>query len=211
VDDKRENRLVLLDLLVPLGFELFQAEDGQEAISMAEIVRPDLILMDLVMPQMSGFECIRRIRTLFPLSGLKIIAFSASAFEHDQRQSLEEGFDDFISKPVDVNLLLEKLRQHLGLQWAYADQKSMQVPTSGKLPIRRQEQLNSDCLPSVDQLEELNALAMMGDIQQILDVLKELETQARPCQPFITELRQLCHEFNSRKIRQYLKSCLETI
>jgi signal transduction histidine kinase/DNA-binding NarL/FixJ family response regulator len=211
VDDKRENRLVLLDLLVPLGFELFQAEDGQEAISMAEIVRPDLILMDLVMPQMSGFECIRRIRTLFPLSGLKIIAFSASAFEHDQRQSLEEGFDDFISKPVDVNLLLEKLRQHLGLQWAYADQKSRQVPTSGKLPIRRQEQLNSDCLPSVDQLEELNALAMMGDIQQILDVLKELETQARPCQPFITELRQLCHEFNSRKIRQYLKSCLETI
>ena len=96
VDDKAENRSVLMRMLAPLGFELKEAADGQEALEQAVAFQPDLIMMDLVMPVMDGFEATRQLRQVPALKTIPIIALSASVFEYTRQQSMEVGCDGFI-------------------------------------------------------------------------------------------------------------------
>ncbi len=119
VDDQWENRSVLVDLLSPLGFEIVEATDGQDCLTKAFNIKPDVILLDMVMPHMDGFETVRKLRQLPTLSEVVVIATSASAFACDKQKCLAAGCDDFIPKPVQTEELLEQLRQHLGLKWMY--------------------------------------------------------------------------------------------
>jgi PAS domain S-box-containing protein len=121
VDDKWENCSVLVNILEPLGFEIVEATDGHDCLNKALKFKPDVILMDLVMPVLDGFEATRQIRQLTELKKIVIIATSASVFDYSQHQSREAGCDDFIPKPVQAQQLLEKLRVHLGLEWVYED------------------------------------------------------------------------------------------
>lgn len=119
VDDKQENRAVVRHLLEPLGFEVLEAEDGQQGLEQACEHLPELILMDLIMPVMNGFECTRQIRQHSKLSDTVIIAASASVFEEDQQKSLAAGCNDFTAKPIQAALLLPQLQKHLNLTWLY--------------------------------------------------------------------------------------------
>ncbi|NEQ89126.1 MAG: response regulator, partial [Moorea sp. SIO2I5] len=121
VDDKWENRSVIVNVLQPLGFELWEASNGVEGLEKATEFNPDLIITDLVMPVMDGLEMMRRLRSSYQLKDLLIIASSASVYELDKQQSWNAGCDDFIPKPVDIAELLEKLKQHLQLEWVYED------------------------------------------------------------------------------------------
>jgi CheY-like chemotaxis protein len=116
VDDRAENRLVLTRLLGPLGFHMAEAEDGVEAVQVCAEWHPDVVLMDIRMPRMDGFEALRHIRAL-PLSpGIippAVIALTASAFDHDHEAMLRAGFDDHVGKPfkeVDLFLSLTRTR-----------------------------------------------------------------------------------------------------
>ncbi|MGQ4647597.1 PAS domain S-box protein [Lyngbya aestuarii] len=126
VDDQPENRSVLVELLSPLGFEVAQATDGQDCLNQALKVKPDVILLDMLMPVMDGFEATRRLRQLPILQDVVVIATSASVFAYDQQQCLAAGCDAFISKPVQAKELLEKLGKHLELEWVY-EEKSTQI------------------------------------------------------------------------------------
>lgn len=130
VDDKWENRSVLVDLLTPLGFEVLEATNGQEGLNQALQHKPDVILLDMVMPGMDGFEVVQKLRELPNLERVVVIAMSASAFDNDQEKSLAAGCDGFISKPVQVEKLLGQLRHHLGLEWVYeqTDVDTLTVP-----------------------------------------------------------------------------------
>ena len=119
VDDKQDNRAVLVNLLRSIGFEVFESVDGKDCLEKATKIKPDLILMDLVMPAIDGFEATRRIRELVEIKDVIVIAISASVFEDDRSKSLISGCDDFISKPFRIQDLLEKIKEHLGLEWAY--------------------------------------------------------------------------------------------
>ena len=112
-DDKWENRHQLAKMLEPLGFEIFEAKNGKDAIKKTRSIKPDLILMDLVMPVMDGFEATRQIRRLTHLPHIVIIATSSSVFELNRLQSANAGCDDFIPKPVQAEMLLEKIEKYL--------------------------------------------------------------------------------------------------
>ncbi|HEY9728694.1 MAG TPA: PAS domain S-box protein [Chroococcales cyanobacterium] len=120
-DDKWENRSVLVNMLEPLGFEIIEATDGLDCLNKALESKPALILMDLVMPGLDGFEATRQLRKLTELKKIVIIATSASVFDYSQDKSRKVGCNDFISKPVQAQQLLEQLRVHLGLEWVYDD------------------------------------------------------------------------------------------
>jgi PAS domain S-box-containing protein len=121
VDDQIENRSFLVDLLSPLGFEVVEATDGKDCLLQALSVKPDAILLDMVMPEMDGFEAVKRLRQLPALQDVVVIATSASVFPGDQQKCLTAGCDGFIAKPVQAGQLLEQLGRHLGIEWNYEE------------------------------------------------------------------------------------------
>ncbi|WP_206753920.1 GAF domain-containing protein [Microcoleus sp. FACHB-1515] len=120
VEDHPANRLLLNALLEDWGFEIQEAEDGQAAIELWQQWQPHLILMDMHMPIVNGYEATRKIRALEQQckgnqSSTKIIALTASAFAEQRQESIAAGCDDFISKPFQQEELLKALFQHLGV------------------------------------------------------------------------------------------------
>jgi PAS domain S-box-containing protein len=119
-DDKDYNRKVLVNLLIPLGFNLIEAVDGKNAVEMADNELPDLIFMDLRMPVLSGIEASKIIKMTHK-DKIKIIAVSANVFENDKTDCLEVGCDDFLPKPIIFNNLIEILEKNLGIKWFYEE------------------------------------------------------------------------------------------
>lgn len=122
VDDKRFNRIVLVRMLKNLDFQTVEAEDGAEAIRAAHEHRPDIILMDLVMPEVTGLEATAALRKSASFDHTTIIATSASAYAADREESLRVGCDDFLTKPVNAPQLLMMLKKYLELAWIYEDE-----------------------------------------------------------------------------------------
>jgi PAS domain S-box-containing protein len=123
VDDVPENRAMLLDMLRPLDFEMFEAENGQQGIERAQALQPDAVLMDNVMPVMDGLETTRRLRSLPDFRDLPIIAISASAAKTDEDNALAAGATAFLPKPVREMDLLALLERHLGVRVIYQEQR----------------------------------------------------------------------------------------
>ncbi|HEY9672856.1 MAG TPA: PAS domain S-box protein [Waterburya sp.] len=148
VDDKRANRSVLVDLLSPLGFEVVEATDGEDCLNQALDLKPDVILLDMVMPGMDGFEVVKRLRQSFLLNQVVVLAMSGSAFDCDQPKCIASGCDGFISKPVQMEKLLEQLRQHLRLEWVdYKHNEaasSQSCSSNNSLNSRTVERINNE-------------------------------------------------------------------
>jgi CheY-like chemotaxis protein len=123
IDDIRENRVLVNDLLSPLGFRVVQAEDGQRGLECAEQHRPDLILMDNLMPVMDGLEATRRLRETPAFIETPIITISASVSMAEQQRSLAAGANAFLAKPLDLTMLFQEISALLQLNWTYAGQK----------------------------------------------------------------------------------------
>lgn len=121
VDDHWENRQVLIQFLHPLGFELYEAENGQQAIDQWRRHQPHLIWMDIRMPVMNGYEATRYIKSQPGGDTTVIIALTASIFEDERAKILNAGCSDFVRKPIAEPVLLDKLAQHLGVSYLYAD------------------------------------------------------------------------------------------
>lgn len=204
-DDKWENRSVLVNLLTPLGFEVIEANHGQDCLDKLQQIHPDLILTDLVMPVMDGFEAARHIRKMPEFYQVPIIAASASVFDLDQRQSLEAGCNAFIPKPIRVEILLELLQKHLGLTWIYeqtssSDTSNEETTTASSSPA--EVHLIG---PAPEQAAELYDLAMMGDIAGIVEYTTQLELANKQLVPFAKKIRQLAKEFDVRQIAEIVE------
>ncbi|MEG3878337.1 ATP-binding protein [Microcoleus sp. herbarium7] len=118
-DDRWENRAVLANLLEPIGFEIITAVDGEEGLDKALQLHPDLIITDLAMPVMNGFEMVKQIRQSETLKNQIIIASSASVFEFHRQEARAAGCNDFLPKPVQAEELLHQLQQYLRLEWIF--------------------------------------------------------------------------------------------
>jgi PAS domain S-box-containing protein len=200
VDDNLANRGVLRTMLSPLGFDISEAVNGQDALEKVTAARPRLVLMDLVMPVLDGFEATRRLRCLPGYGRLIIVAVSASAFEHNRTDSLVVGCDDFLSKPVQLDALLECLQRHLTLVWTRRPQGIF--PSSS----REQESINAPMhWPTKEVLDELKRLAAIGDIRGLLSAAEKLERSDTSLNPFASHLHRLARSFQVNNIRRFLK------
>ncbi|GAB4022542.1 ATP-binding protein [Spirosoma koreense] len=209
-DDGYAACAILTHLLLPLGFTVIEARNGHEAVEQAIRYRPDLILLDLVMPHLDGFGALMKIRANPATSLTKVVAFSARVFEQDRQQSQQAGFDDFVPKPVDLDALLTKIGQHLNLVWQtrpFTHEALVSATSPGSLETKA----TPAQLPEIAQLEALYNLASMGDIQGILAQLTAIEQDNPVYQFFVDDLRQAAEEFDMRKIRKYLQACLQSL
>lgn len=212
VDDKWENRAVLVNLLVPLGFEVAEACDGQEGIKKVLTFSPQLILMDLVMPNMDGFEATRRIRQHINFKNVIIIAVSASAFDFHRQESRAAGCDDFIPKPVYADVLLNGLQFHLQLNWVYEQKPAFFATPDNILPVQEIDYyLNylTDNSLTLEQAETLFEQAKIGDIQGILDYSQKL-TELKPnLGPFLDKIRELAEGLEDQRICEIIQRYLK--
>jgi PAS domain S-box-containing protein len=118
-DDVALNRTLLHSVLTPLGFEVHDAHDGEQALTEATRLKPDLIVIDSVMPVVDGVDAIRHIRATPDLARTPIISISASAMASDRERCLQAGADMFIPKPIDIPQLLDAIGRTVGLNWTY--------------------------------------------------------------------------------------------
>jgi len=110
VEDNEDNIYVIKNRLGRAGFTVLVATDGEQGVSMAAAERPDLILMDLRLPVLDGWEATRRIKAQPETRDIPVIALTAHAMTGDREKALEAGCDDFDTKPVEIPRLLEKIR-----------------------------------------------------------------------------------------------------
>lgn len=127
VDDRFENRDILYKKLNPLGFDIRMAENGLESVELYKQWKPDLILMDVVMPVMNGVEATRQILEMAENHDVKIFVVSASALESEQKEVMDIGATVFIKKPVMFSLLLTEMRNKAGIKFIYKDEEKEEV------------------------------------------------------------------------------------
>ncbi len=203
IDDKWENRAILVNLLTPLGFTVTEASNGAEGVEMAKQTLPDLIITDLVMPVMDGFEAVRRIRQYPQLQNTAIIAASASVFDYHQQESRDAGCNEFIAKPIRLDLLLEKIQELLQLTWIYESTDNAVIPENAMLtapPISAQIY----CDPQ--QATALYELARSGDIEELwehLDVF--IQNSEGATQAWAKQLLQLSKAFKVDEVAALLE------
>jgi CheY-like chemotaxis protein len=202
VDDKEDNRAVLVDLLRPLGFDVVEAVDGGDGLQKATVFQPDLILMDLLIPVMDGFEAIRQIRNSPELHQIKIIAVSATVTQSVRQKALVAGCDGFLAKPVQMHELFDIVKTQLELDWIY---ETVPEPVEGHILSR----VEGFVAPPPTEAEVLYKLAVGGDILGLREQLEKLEQLDKRYSPFVQEIRGLLKLFQVDKIRDRVKQYME--
>lgn len=179
VDDRPENRKLIEQLLQTVGFETMIATDGQEAIAAWLDWHPHLILMDMRMPVMDGYQATRRIRTLEKLqSDLRqqtaIVALTASAFEEQRGNILAAGCNDLVRKPFREEVLFDKIAEHLGMQYVYEDNwhsASGQLKRTTESYMLKAEELT---VMSVEWIHQLHQAATRVNSKLVLQLLDQI-------------------------------------
>jgi signal transduction histidine kinase/DNA-binding NarL/FixJ family response regulator len=199
VDSRWENRSVVVNLLNPIGFEVVEASNGQEGLDKTVEFQPDLIITDLMMSVMDGFEMLKHLRQSPEFQDLPAIASSASVFDTDQYKSLDAGANEFLPKPIDAERLFRMLRKYLKLEWIYQQKEEI-----------RSEVFSTEIIPpAIDELIKLHDLTRKGLINELQKQCDRLEQLDAKLIPFIQQLRQLSKTFQVKKIRTFLEKYLE--
>lgn len=114
IDDHEDNRKILNDLLASAGYEIVEAVTGREGVAMARLHHPDLILMDIQLPEMDGYEATRLIKADFNTELIPIIAVTSYALSGDDAKAFAAGCTGYVTKPFSPRQLLAKVRDHIG-------------------------------------------------------------------------------------------------
>jgi PAS domain S-box-containing protein len=206
IDDKLENRSVLVNILNPLGFKVIEASNGIEGLKKVHESQPNLVVVDLMMPVMSGFEFANQLRQESIRQKTVVIATSASVFNYHRSDSLTAGCDDFIPKPIRVEELLKCLQQHLELKWIYEQPTEVELVASNDFETDISASLA--VLPT-EQATILFDLAMQGDINGILEQADKLKQMDQQLVPFAKKVMQLAKKFEDEQICELVKPLLK--
>ncbi len=204
IDDQPENRSVVADLLTPLGFEVYQASDGQIGLEQTMAIHPDLILMDLVMPVMDGFQLIHRLRKLQKFGHTPIIAVSANVFGSHQQQSLEAGCDDFLAKPIRAEVLFNILQKHLHLEWIYDEEVQHFNSSESQEEIATTELSMVQVGPSAEQAALLYELTLSEELSQVVAQAEQFAQIDSRLVSFTNHLRQLAKDFKEEELCEWI-------
>jgi signal transduction histidine kinase/FixJ family two-component response regulator len=200
VDDQEENRQLLRIMLEPLGFDVALASEGGESIAMARDRHPDLILMDLRMPEMSGFEAARAIRQLAGLQSVPVVAASASGADLERAEADSQAFSDCLRKPFQAADLLDVIMRNLDLQWRYAEPDTS-TTAQVEAPV-------AELVPPPDPvLEELLELARLGKLVRVEQRALELDQQDA-LRPFARRVYGLARSLDEEQLIALLEDCL---
>ncbi|TYQ30436.1 hybrid sensor histidine kinase/response regulator [Pseudanabaena sp. UWO310] len=197
VDDRWENRGVILSLLEPLDFMITEAENGLDGLEKIRMDLPDLVILDLSMPVMNGFELLQHLRNDQNFRHLKVIVSSASVSNIDRQLSLEAGGDDFLTKPLHAEDLFNALATHLQITWNY-EETTTQAKDSQLEVIA----------PDPADLQTLLELVEDGLLRKMTQVAKEIAQRDARYQPFTQVILKLAKEFQSERIEQIIQQYL---
>lgn len=201
VDDRGENRSILVSLLTPLGFEMVEAENGQQALDLLQQIFFDLVITDLAMPVMDGFELLRQIQAFPALQDQKLIVSSAYVSAQEQELALEAGADALLSKPIRTQQLFDLLAQILDLEWQYGDNTvNSRLATADLEPI----------VPPLDVIRSIYDAAEADDFRQVRYQLEDLVEQTPEYQGFVMPLLSLAKRLRLEEIKAKLAPHLET-
>ena len=182
-DDDPVHRGLLQDLLSPLGFILFAAGNGPDCLAMAQQCRPDLLLVDISMPGMDGWQVAARLRA-DGFDQLVIIVISANAGALQRPVEEQPDYDDILAKPIDIPLLLAKISRHLAIEWTAQEE----TPPPAAIAIARGRL-------SPRHAEDLRELGAIGYVRGIHARLDSLEGEVPEQREHIAQLRRLVSEF----------------
>ncbi|NEQ42959.1 MAG: response regulator [Leptolyngbya sp. SIOISBB] len=200
IDDRWENRAVLKNLLEPLNFDLIEAEHGQEGLEKLRSAQPDLIITDLAMPVMDGFEFLKQVRSRESLKHHQVIVSSASVAQVDQQVALDCGGNYFLAKPVDAQALFQALSDCLDLKWRYAAiEESIEKVENVSLEV---------VIPPRPILEKLLDLAHSANIHGLREQLAHLDSEDEQYISFTKPLADLAKQFQSEEIEARLQQYL---
>lgn len=220
VEDVLENRQLLVQLLEPLGFEVQEAENGKDAIAQWQTWQPHLILMDMHMPIMDGYEATKQIKSQMTQLQLQangetppesipstaIVALTASVFAEEQAAIFASGCDDFLAKPLQEKLLWEKFAHHLGVGFLYQEESS---PSDQSNP--QDQQLSSLTLQDLktmpsEWIAQLHLAAMAVNDRAICQLIQEIpETESS----LAKALNDLVHNFRLDTILEVTQSAID--
>ncbi|MFM0737037.1 ATP-binding protein [Paraburkholderia xenovorans] len=194
VDDLAEQRRIITQTLGPLGVEIVEVADGPQALQWLATGTADLIMMDVAMPAMDGFEASRLIRDNH-LSSAPILILSANAFADDREKGAAAGCDDYLAKPVHLPLLLDKMSTLLGLEWiaessAPSDDVSISPQALTALPA--------------SVLDNLRSTLDLGYMQGFIEQLDAAEHQAPELAALLDPLRALARRFRLSELARVL-------
>ena len=202
VDDNLTNRSMLVAMLEPLGFEVRTAAHGVEALRQIADARPDLILLDLLMPGLNGQEVIRQIRKDEGLNEMKVIGVSAAIADKERMQTFAADCDAFLSKPIKVETLLEKLQKNLLLAWI--EEKTGIPGATGASSMASSEK--DITTPPQDILAALKQKTEWGDFSGIETILDNLAAEDPTYAGFCQVIRRYTDRYDDERILRYLQT-----
>ncbi len=210
VDDRWENSSVVVNLLEPLGFEMMEAENGEEGLTKTLEWQPDVIITDLAMPVMDGHQMLAQLRESSEISpNLVVIVSSASVFESDRQKSLKAGASDFLPKPIQKEVLLQSLQKHLNLEWIYEEQVQSSKQAETRVDKAKEAAQASEIIPpSAEDVALLHDLSRKGLINDLLKEIERIEELDSKFVPFVHQLRELAKGFKLRQIKSFIEQYL---
>lgn len=195
VDDQLEQQNLIASLLEPLGFSIEKAGSGIECLNKINILKPDLILLDLAMSGMNGIETAKKIRE--QNYRMPIVVLSANAYPSDRLAAINAGCNDFLSKPFQMKDLLSKLKLHLSLNWVYQGSQTDQAIVTTIDPM---------IIPPPNIINDLLQFVLIGDLLALKQELNELIKSDSSYQPFALRIRKLATEFRIAEIKNILSA-----
>jgi CheY-like chemotaxis protein len=200
VEDNAENRLLLNSLLVQVGFDTRQAENGKEAVTLFKQWQPHFIWMDMRMPVMDGYKATAKIRSLPGGDTVKIVAITASVFTEQRNSIIEAGCDEVMHKPYQPHEIFETMREQLGVHYIYEEEidkspssteKVIDIALAKEMVASLPEQLHN----------ELEQAAIALDMEKTYEVLERISE----IQPKLADmLRMRVEEIDFSNIRKVL-------
>ena len=202
VDDKPENREVLKHILLPLGFDIMEAGGGLEAIEKATKRLPHIVLLDVNMPQMDGYETARNFLNHPYLSKVKLIAVCDSFSSEIKSLCQHAGFNAHTLKPIQINHLLRMIQKNASLDWIYEEEKTSESSVSN-------EKEQPVIIPPVEMIESLYRLSKQGDLMEIQQQSKTMMAEHPEWIPFCQQLIEYAKNFMVNKLKSYIESCIQ--
>jgi len=195
-DDDASHIQLVCDILAPLGFDLVTARDGASCLEIAGRTAPDIVLLDISMPGMSGWAVAQALREAFNRR-IAIMMVSANVHEIRTTNRTETNHDAFLVKPIDIRQLLERLEDLLALEWTY------------ELPLPQQRKREASGIVTLAHsvyIDGIIALCRIGHASGVAARLDELERQQPEAGPAVATMREMLHDFRLGKIVDYLEA-----
>ncbi|NES06903.1 MAG: response regulator, partial [Okeania sp. SIO2F4] len=201
VDDKAINRQLLIKLLSPLGFELQEANNGQEAVDIWEKWEPHLIWMDIRMPVMDGYTASKIIKSHLKGQATAIIALTASILEEEKAVVMSAGCDDFVRKPFREEEIFKVMNKHIGVKYVYEDLIPENTATTTK------EVLTPEVMAEIptEILAQLEEAVMFSDEDLIATLIKQIATHN---DSLALALKTSLHNFEYEKVLSLISATI---